>query len=64
MNNRIQTFYGASILSVMFRCVFGSAWENFHNALAENADISSKVLLAFFIVWLLEFPFVSCLPGA
>lgn len=56
---RIQTYYGASILSVMFRCIFGSKWENFHNTLATDADISSKVLLAFFIVWLLEFPFVS-----
>ena len=43
----------------MFRCIFGSGWENFHNSLAASADVSSKVLLAFFIVWLLEFPFVS-----
>lgn len=43
----------------MLRCIFGSSWENFHNALSESANISSKVLLAFFIVWLLEFPFVS-----
>lgn len=43
----------------MFRCIFGGSWENFKNSLPVDADISSKVLLAFFLVWLLEFPFVS-----
>ena len=54
----IQTLYGGNILSVMFRCIFGSSWQGFHNSLAPDADVTSKVLLAFFIVWLLEFPFV------
>jgi NCS1 family nucleobase:cation symporter-1 len=45
----------------MLRCVFGSSWENFTNTLGPNADISSKVLLAFFIVWILQFPFVRIL---
>ncbi|KAM0269866.1 hypothetical protein ACHAQH_009617 [Verticillium albo-atrum] len=58
----IQTFYGASILSVMFRCIFGSSWTGFTNTLAANADITSKTLLAFFIVWLLEFPFMWIHP--
>ncbi|KFA50073.1 hypothetical protein S40293_08597 [Stachybotrys chartarum IBT 40293] len=58
----IQTYYGASLMSVMFRCLFGSGWENFHNTLAENANIDSKTLLAFFIVWLLEFPFMWVHP--
>ncbi|KAL1870812.1 hypothetical protein VTK73DRAFT_2404 [Phialemonium thermophilum] len=54
----IQTFYGASVLSVMLRCIFGSSWVNFQNTLSKSADISSKTLLAFFIVWILEFPFI------
>ncbi|KAI6777418.1 hypothetical protein HG530_001363 [Fusarium avenaceum] len=58
----IQTFYGGSILSVMLRCIFGSSWENFTNTLGANADISSKVLLAFFIVWILQFPFMWVHP--
>jgi NCS1 family nucleobase:cation symporter-1 len=55
----IQTYYGAQILSVMFRCLFGSHWVNFPNTLGDSSPITSKTLLAFFIVWLLEFPFVS-----
>ncbi|KAF5591189.1 uracil permease [Fusarium pseudoanthophilum] len=58
----IQTFYGGSILSVMLRCIFGSSWQNFTNTLSENADISSKVLLAFFLVWLMQFPFMWVHP--
>ncbi|KAF7552879.1 hypothetical protein G7Z17_g4048 [Cylindrodendrum hubeiense] len=58
----IQTFYGASILSVMFRCIFGLSWVNFENTLAESANVSSKLLLSFFIVWLLEFPFMWVHP--
>ncbi|KAL9563786.1 hypothetical protein ACKAV7_012175 [Fusarium commune] len=58
----IQTFYGGSILSVMLRCIFGSSWQNFTNTLSESADISSKVLLAFFLVWLMQFPFMWVHP--
>ncbi|KAF6825197.1 NCS1 allantoin transporter (NCS1 nucleoside transporter) [Colletotrichum plurivorum] len=58
----IQTYYGANLLSVCFRCVFGSSWHNFANALPEGADVTSKQLLAFFIVWLVEFPFTWVHP--
>lgn len=59
----IQTYYGANLLSVCFRCIFGSGWDNFANTLPAGADVTSKQLLAFFIVWLVEFPFVrSPLP--
>lgn len=55
----IQSFYAGNILSVMLRCIFGSAWENFDNTLSAGANITSKQLLAFFMAWLMEFPFVS-----
>jgi NCS1 family nucleobase:cation symporter-1 len=55
----IQSFYAGNILSVLFRCIFGSAWQNFENSLPASAAVTSKQLLAFFIAWLLEFPFVS-----
>ncbi|KAL2416450.1 Allantoin permease [Exophiala dermatitidis] len=58
----IQTYYGAAILSVMFRCIFGSAWTNFQNTLSASADVTSSTLLAFFIVWILEFPFMWVHP--
>lgn len=55
----IQTFYAGNILSVMLRCIFGSSWENFPNALPTSANVTSKQLLTFFMAWLMEFPFVS-----
>jgi NCS1 family nucleobase:cation symporter-1 len=55
----IQSFYAGNILSVMLRCIFGSSWENLENTLSASANITSKQLLAFFMAWLMEFPFVS-----
>jgi NCS1 family nucleobase:cation symporter-1 len=55
----IQTFYAGNLLSVMLRCIFGSSWDNFGNALPVSANVTSKQLLTFFMAWLLEFPFVS-----
>jgi NCS1 family nucleobase:cation symporter-1 len=55
----IQSFYAGNILSVMLRCIFGSAWENLDNTLSASANVTSKQLLAFFMAWLMEFPFVS-----
>lgn len=57
----IQSYYAGNVLSVMLRCIFGSSWENFDNTLSANANITSKQLLAFFMAWLMEFPFVSTL---
>ncbi|KAE9582353.1 hypothetical protein CGMCC3_g1675 [Colletotrichum fructicola] len=59
----IQTYYGANLLSVCFRCIFGSGWDNFANTLPAGADVTSKQLLAFFIVWLVEFPFTWVHPA-
>jgi NCS1 family nucleobase:cation symporter-1 len=58
----IQTFYAGNILSVMLRCVFGSSWQNFQNTLSPSANVTSKQLLAFFMAWLMEFPFTWIHP--
>ncbi|KAF2213850.1 hypothetical protein CERZMDRAFT_83291 [Cercospora zeae-maydis SCOH1-5] len=58
----IQTFYAGNILSVMFRCMFGSSWENLPNTLPAGGPITSKQLLAFFIAWILQFPFAWVHP--
>ncbi|GJC77337.1 allantoin permease [Colletotrichum liriopes] len=58
----IQTYYGANLLSVCFRCVFGDSWNNWANALPASADVTSKQLLAFFLLWLIEFPFTWIHP--
>ncbi|KAK2035530.1 NCS1 nucleoside transporter [Colletotrichum zoysiae] len=58
----IQTFYGANLLSVCFRCIFGNSWNHWANALPAGADVTSKQLLAFFLLWLIEFPFTWVHP--
>ncbi|PSN69372.1 NCS1 nucleoside transporter [Corynespora cassiicola Philippines] len=52
----IQSYYGANLMSVCLRCIFGYRWENWPNTLPASADITSKQLLCFFLVWLLELP--------
>lgn len=54
----IQTFYGANLLSTCLRCIFGSSWEGMGNGLRASAHITSKTLLCFFLVWLIQFPLV------
>lgn len=55
----IQSFYAGNILSVMLRCIFGASWNNLENTLAASSNVTSKQLLAFFMAWLMQFPFVS-----
>ncbi|KAL4746366.1 hypothetical protein BDW72DRAFT_210510 [Aspergillus terricola var. indicus] len=58
----IQSMYGANLLSVMLRCMFGHKWTEFSNALPASADITSQQLLCFFLVWLAELPFCFIHP--
>lgn len=41
-------------MSVLLRCIFGSAWDNFPNRLPADAGITSANLLAFFIYWFFQ----------
>ncbi|CBF87409.1 nucleobase cation symporter-1 family protein [Aspergillus nidulans FGSC A4] len=58
----IQSMYGANLLSVMLRCMFGHKWTEFANALPASADVTSQQLLCFFLVWLAELPFCFIHP--
>ncbi|GAB7359104.1 hypothetical protein MBLNU230_g5175t1 [Neophaeotheca triangularis] len=58
----IQTFYAANLMSVCLRCVFGHNWENFPNSLPASANVTSGQLLCFFMIWLLELPFMFVHP--
>ncbi|KAL4904097.1 hypothetical protein BDW74DRAFT_185766 [Aspergillus multicolor] len=58
----IQSMYGANLLSVMLRCMFGHRWTNFANSLPASADVTSQQFLCFFIVWLAELPFCFVHP--
>ncbi|KAL3458411.1 permease for cytosine/purines, uracil, thiamine, allantoin-domain-containing protein [Aspergillus heterothallicus] len=58
----IQTYYGANLLSLMFRCMFGHKWTELANALPASASVTTKQILCFFIVWMLELPFCFVHP--
>ncbi|KAL3450017.1 permease for cytosine/purines, uracil, thiamine, allantoin-domain-containing protein [Aspergillus insuetus] len=59
----IQTLYASEFIAVMLRCVFGHRWTDIPNHLPESAAITSADLLAFGILWLLEFPFAFVHPS-
>ncbi|KAL1845917.1 hypothetical protein VTK73DRAFT_413 [Phialemonium thermophilum] len=59
----IQTLYASKFVAVMLHCVFGHRWTDIPNHLPANAGITSSDLLAFGILWLLQFPFAFIHPS-
>ncbi|KAL2208362.1 NCS1 family nucleobase:cation symporter-1 [Sarocladium strictum] len=58
----VQSYFGSQLLSVLLRCVFGESWWNMTNHLPADAGITSRDLLAFFLFWMLEMPFLAVHP--
>ncbi|OAA59758.1 NCS1 nucleoside transporter [Niveomyces insectorum RCEF 264] len=59
----VQTYFGSQLFSVILRCIFGNAWWHMANHLPANAGITSRDLLAFFLFWMLEMPFLVVHPS-
>ncbi|KAL4792647.1 permease for cytosine/purines, uracil, thiamine, allantoin-domain-containing protein, partial [Aspergillus venezuelensis] len=59
----IQTYYGANLLALMLRCMFGYKWTDLANSLPASADVTSQQLLCFFLVWIMELPFCFVHPS-
>lgn len=57
-----QSYYGGRITAVALRAIFGSSWEKIPNKLPASAGITSANLLAFFIFWIIQFPFMFVHP--
>ncbi|CVL06975.1 related to uracil permease [Fusarium mangiferae] len=58
----VQSYFGSQLLSVLLRCVFGESWWHMTNHLPASAGITSRDLLAFFLFWILEMPFLVVHP--
>lgn len=58
----VQTYYGARCFDVMMRCMFGYRWTDIPNQLPESAQITTRLMLAFFLYWLIQFPLMWCHP--
>ncbi|KAH8660291.1 putative allantoin permease [Xylariales sp. PMI_506] len=59
----IQTLYAGKFVAVMLHCVFGQLWTNIPNHIPTSVGITSSDLLAFTILWLLQFPFAFIHPS-
>lgn len=55
--DRSHSFYAAQLLSVSFGAIFGSAWINLPNGLPQSAGVSTKIMVTYFIMWLIQVPF-------
>lgn len=58
-----QTYYASRLINVALRCVFGHKWTDIPNQLPESASITSSGMLAFFIFWIVQFPFAWLHPS-
>ena len=58
----VQTYFGSQLFSVVLRCIFGDSWWHLPNHLPESAGITSRDLLAFFLFWMIEMPFLAIHP--
>lgn len=58
----VMTYYGSLCLDVVFRCMFGHRWTDIPNHLPENSNTSTRLMLVFFIYWLLQFPLMFVHP--
>jgi len=60
----VQTFYAAQLLSVSFGAIFGNAWINLPNSLPTSANVSTKIMICYFIMCLIQVPFAFIHPSA
>ncbi|RSH82105.1 hypothetical protein EHS25_006038 [Saitozyma podzolica] len=58
-----QTLYAGYLMDVCLRCIFGYKWMNIPNTLPASAGTTSRKLLAFFILWFIQFPFMFIHPS-
>ncbi|OCF39390.1 hypothetical protein I317_06818 [Kwoniella heveanensis CBS 569] len=60
----VQTYYGAQLLSVAFGAIFGKSWINLANHLPASSHTSTKIMICYFIMWLVQCPFAFIHPSA
>lgn len=58
-----QTFYAGMLMDTCLRCIFGSSWQNLPNHLPASSGTTSRQLLAFFVLWFIQLPFMFIHPS-
>lgn len=52
-----SSFYASQLLSVSFGAMFGRSWIDLENSLPLSAKVSTKIMICYFIMWLIQVPF-------
>lgn len=58
----VQTYYGGCVLDVLLRCVFGHKWMDIPNHIPENQAITTRLMAAFALFWLIQLPIMFIHP--
>lgn len=57
-----KVYSGASFMSNMLRCIFGHNFTDIPNHIPTSVGITTSGMLAFFLFWLVHFPFCAFRP--
>lgn len=58
----VQLYSGASFMANILRCIFGHNYTDIPNHIPESVGITTAGMLAFFLFWLVHFPFCAFRP--
>lgn len=58
----VQLFSGASFMANILRCIFGHLYTDIPNHIPASVGITTSGMLAFFLFWLVHFPFCAFRP--
>ncbi|KAG4414802.1 hypothetical protein IFR04_012074 [Cadophora malorum] len=58
----VQLYSGASFMANILRCIFGHSYVDIPNRIPESVGITTSGMLAFFLFWLIHFPFCAFRP--
>lgn len=58
----VQTYYGGRLLDVALRCIFGHKWANIPNHIPESQGITTRLMVAFLLFWIVQWPVMIIHP--
>jgi NCS1 family nucleobase:cation symporter-1 len=62
MSNEITVYSGASFMANILRCIFGHSYTDIPNHIPLSVGITTSGMLAFFLFWIVHFPFCAFRP--
>ena len=62
LTNTLIVFSGSSFMANILRCIFGHKYTDMPNHIPKSIGITTAGMLAFFLFWLVHFPFCAFRP--